>query len=335
MEAMQYFCLQVITLMITMVKVDRRGSELKHINIAFRFVNGVTINDMKYLCIRLSNKQHIYGIGFLAVTALLWSLGGVFIKNISLHGMAIAGWHSLLALPVLLLVLRRRHLTFSGPQIAGAVCYATCLICFVCANKMTTAANAILLQYTAPIFVALLGLFYLKEKVTGFDWLTIAIALAGIALFFLDELTLQNKKGNWIGIASGLAFAGMFIFLRKQKDDFPLGSVFIGNIFVGVVCLPFMIQSLPDPRSGCFLLLLGFVQVGLAYIFYAEAISRVDALESIMITTIEPILNPVWVLIFIGEKPGPWALAGGFIVIATILMRAVYKLKLVRPESNP
>jgi drug/metabolite transporter (DMT)-like permease len=261
------------------------------------------------------------------VTALLWSLGGVFIKNISLNGLAIAGWRSLLALPVLLIVLRRRHLTLSAPQIAGALCYAACLICFVCATKLTTAANAILLQYTAPIFVAILGLFYLKEKVTGFDWLTIAFALTGIALFFLDDLTLQNKKGNLIAIASGLAFAGMFVFLRKQKDAHPLGSVFIGNILVGLTCLPFMFHSMPDTHSSCFLLLLGFIQVGLAYILYAKAITRVGALESIMITTIEPILNPVWVLIFIGEQPGRWALIGGFVVIATILARAFHTLK--------
>jgi drug/metabolite transporter (DMT)-like permease len=269
-----------------------------------------------------SKFEHIRAVGLLVATAVLWSLGGLLIKLISWNPMAIAGGRSILAAGVLLFVVRRDHLTCSMDQIAGAVCYAATAVLFVASTKLTTAANAIFLQYTAPVYVAILGAYFLKEKVTGFEWLTIVAAIFGMALFFFDRLTFANYWGNGLAILSGVSFAGMIVFMRKQKSGFPLGSIFLGNILVAIVCLPFMFGPAPDKISWLALVALGIVQLGLSYILYSIAIKRVTALEGIMVPMIEPVLNPIWVFLFLGEQPGRWAVPGGIIVILSAVVCA-------------
>jgi len=231
-----------------------------------------------------------------------------------------------LAAGVLLFVVRRDHLTCSMDQIAGAVCYAATTILFVAATKMTTAANAIFLQYTAPVYVAILGAYFLKEKVTGFEWLTIVAAMFGMALFFFDRLTFASYWGNGLAILAGVAFAGMIIFMRKQKSEFPLGSIFLGNILAAIVCLPFMFGPAPDKVGWLALAALGTVQLGLSYILYSIAIKRVTALEGIMVPMLEPVLNPIWVFLFLAEQPGRWAVPGGIIVIAAAAVCAWFRI---------
>jgi len=262
-----------------------------------------------------SKSEHIRAVGFLFATAVLWSFGGVLIKLISWNPLAIAGGRSILAAVVMLFVVRRHHLNCSFDQLGGAVCYAVNVTLFVVATKMTTAANAIFLQYTAPVYVAILGAYFLKEKVTGFEWLTIVAAMFGMALFFFDRLTFANYWGNGLAILAGVSFAGMIIFMRKQKSEFPLGSIFLGNILAAIVCLPFMFGPAPDKVGWLALAALGTVQLGLSYILYSIAIKRVTALEGIMVPMLEPVLNPIWVFLFLAERPGRWAVPGGIIVI--------------------
>jgi len=258
------------------------------------------------------------GIILLLATALLWSLGGVLIKWISWSPMAIAGMRSAIAVPLMLFLIRRHHLTFTPVQLWGAFFYAGTVIFFVLANRLTTAANAILLQYTAPVYVALFSSVYLDEPVSRHDWLFILAALSGIVLFFIDHLTIDGMVGNGVAITSGIFFAGLVLLMRKQKQDFPLGSVFLGNILTALIGLPFMFSYMPDASSWAGLILLGTLQLGLSYILYSYAIRMVAALEAIMIPIIEPVLNPIWVLLVIGEKPGPWAIAGGAVVILSV-----------------
>ncbi len=269
-----------------------------------------------------SKSEHITAVGLLLVTAVLWSFGGVLIKLIGWNPMAIAGGRSALAAAIMLLVIRRRHLNCSFDQIGGAVCYAVNVVLFVVATKLTTAANAIFLQYTAPVYVAILGAYFLKEKVTGFEWLTIVGALFGMALFFFDRITFANYWGNSLAILAGVAFAGMIIFMRKQKSEFPLGSIFLGNILAAIVCLPFMFGPAPDKVGWLALAALGTVQLGFSYILYSIAIKRVTALEGIMVPMLEPVLNPIWVFLFLGEQPGRWAIPGGIIVIVSAVVCA-------------
>jgi len=264
---------------------------------------------------------------YLILTALLWSLGGILIKMVSWNPVAIAGTRSAIAALVIFAFRRRMKFNWGFVQLGGAFCYAGTVIFFVSATKLTTAANAILLQYTAPIYVAILSYWFLKERITRSDLLTIAAAFAGMALFFLDDLSKGGFWGNIIAILSGISFAGTALFLRKQKDHSPLESVFLGNILTFLIGLPCMLQSTPDIKSWMGLLLLGVFQLGFSYILYAEAIKHVTALEGILIPILEPVLNPVWVFLLLGEAPGKWAIAGGLVVLVSITLRCIHGLR--------
>lgn len=266
--------------------------------------------------------KHKKAVLFLIITAVLWSLGGVLIKWVPLSPLAIAGMRSLISFLFIMIAFRPK-LKFSGIKIAGGFTYASVVILFVIANKMTTAANAILLQYTAPVYVALFGYWFLKEKITRTDWISIILVLCGMVLFFLDKLSEGNMLGNVIAILSGVSFAWLVLLLRKQKDESPLDSVIWGNLITAVICAPFAIGSHIDHQGWIGLLLLGVVQLGLPYVLYAWAIRHVTAIEAILVPVIEPLLNPVWVLIFLNETPGFWSITGGIIVLGAITYRSL------------
>jgi len=247
--------------------------------------------------------------------------------------MAIAGLRSFIAVLVLLAYVRHPRFTWSFPQMGGAIAYAVTVTLFVLATKLTTAANAILLQYTAPIYVALLGAWFLGERAEWFDWIIILILIGGIALFFLDHLTVGNLLGNGFAILSGISFACLVLFLRKQKNESPIGSIILGNLLTSLVGLPFMFESMPGALSWAGLLFLGVVQLGLSYVLYSEAIKHSTALEAILIPGIEPILNPIWVFLILGEVPGKWALVGGAIVFVSVTTRSV--IAALRKDISP
>ncbi|BCS52859.1 membrane protein [Geobacter sp. SVR] len=263
---------------------------------------------------------------FLFLAALCWSLGGVLIKGVAWHPMAIAGVRSLIAAGVILVAFGRPRFTWSAPQIGGALAYAATSILFVASTKLTTAANAILLQYTAPAFAALFGIRYLGERPRRSDWIAIAAVMAGMMLFFLDRLSLAGLWGNLAALTSGVTFAWMALFLRRQKDASPVESVLLGNLLAGLAGIPFMFGDGPDAAGWLRLAVLGVVQLGLAYTFFTRAIRSVTALEALLIPTVEPVLNPVWTMIFIGEVPGRLSLCGGAIVIGAVLVRGIVPL---------
>lgn len=272
----------------------------------------------------------------LLLAALCWSLGGVLIKSIDWPPMAIAGSRSAIAIPVILLCTGRPRFTFSRAQIGGALGYAGTVILFVFATRMTTAANAIFLQYTAPIYVALIGRWYLGERASRIDWAVIAVALIGIALFFLDRLTVAGLWGNIIALGSGLAFAAVALFLRKEKAGSPVASLVLGNVIVALAGLPFLLQAPSLGGGGLWrLLLLGTVQLGLPYVFYAIAIKQVTALEATLIPLLEPVLNPLWVMLALGERPGPWAIVGGLLVLGAVLGRGLMMMRTGRATPSP
>lgn len=274
----------------------------------------------------------------LFVCAILWSLGGLLIKFIEWHPLAVAGGRGLIAGVVLLVWVRKPKFTWSATQIGAALGYTACTVLFVVANKFTTAANAIFLQYTAPIYIALLSAWVLGERARRSDWITIAVAITGMALFFLDELTLTGLFGNIIAIGSGIGFAVMVLLLRKQKDGSPIESIILGNFLAGAIGLPFMLTSPPPDAAGIgALFILGVFQLGLPYILYAYSIKRVTALEAVLIPIMEPVLNPIWVALLLGERPGPLALLGGVIVLGSVIVRALMAIRAgrVRPTAVP
>ena len=270
------------------------------------------------------------------LAALCWSLGGLLIKRADWPPLAVAGARGAIA-ALFLLALNRRSLrfTWSPLQLGAALAYAGCTILFVAATKLTTAANAILLQYTAPVWVALFGAWLLGERATRADWAALVAVFAGMALFFSDDLQFAGMAGNVIAVLSGVAFAAMTLLMRKQKNSSAIESIILGNALAFAVGLPFMFTapSLPSRDGWLALLLLGVVQLGVSYQLYARAIRHVTALEAVLLPVVEPILNPVWVLLALGERPSPRALAGGAIVLGAVTLRAAASLRARRETS--
>ena len=281
----------------------------------------------------MSTPAHSRAIGQLLLAALFWSLGGLLIKSADWPPLAVAGGRGIVAALFLALTNRRLRFTFSPVQLIAAFAYAGCTVLFVVATKLTTAANAILLQYTAPVWIALLGAWFLGERTRRLDWIIIVVVLGGMALFFADGLELTGAMGNLAGVLSGMCFAAMTIALRKQKDGSPVESIILGNLIAFVIGLPFMIGvPAPSPAGIAAIVALGVVQLGFSYWLYARAIRQVTALEAVIIPVIEPIFNPVWVFLANGEKPGRWALLGGLIVLSAVTFRALISLR--RPPRS-
>jgi drug/metabolite transporter (DMT)-like permease len=263
----------------------------------------------------------------LIAAAFLWSLGGLLIKWVDWNPMAISGMRSAIGGAFLLLVCRRLKFAWSPYLLGGAVAYACTVTLFVLANKLTTAANAILLQYTAPVHVALFGAWFLGERPGRRDWLTLAVVLGGMLLFFLEDLSLAHFWGNLAALGSGFAFAWIAIFLRRQREGGAIESIILGNLLAAAVGFPFMLGEAPDASGWIGLALLGVLQIGLAYALFASAIRQVTALEALLIPAIEPVLNPLWVLLLLGEVPGPLAVIGGAVILAAVLGRALLTLR--------
>ena len=272
----------------------------------------------------VKDPAHTKSIGLLLICAVLWSSAGVLIKYIAWPPLAVAGGRGLIAGLFLLAVHRPLRFTWSPLQLGAALAYLGCTVPFAVATKLTSAANAILLQYTAPVWVALLGAWLLGERTTKADWLALMLVFAGMGLFFAHGLELQGALGNSLAIFSGVSFALMAVLMRKQKDGSPIESIIIGNLLGAAIGLPFALgQPLPPSDGLLALLALGLLQLGLPYLLYARAIKHVTAFEAVLIPVIEPVLNPVWVLLFIGEKPGGLALAGGALIIGAVTWRAL------------
>lgn len=278
----------------------------------------------------MKDPDHSRAVGQLLLAALCWSLGGLLIKSVDWPPLAVAGGRGLIAALYLALTARGPlRFTWSPVQLGAAVAYASCTATFVVATKLTTAANAILLQYTAPVWVALLSAWFLGERATRADWLAIGATFVGMLLFFWSAgLQLTGAMGNLLGVASGVSFGAMALLMRRQKDGSPLESLILGNLLAFLIGLPAMIGApLPSLKGGIALALLGIVQLGVSYQLYARAVRHVTALEATLIPVIEPILNPVWVALFFGEFPGPLALVGGAIVLAAVTWRALASIR--------
>lgn len=243
-------------------------------------------------------------------------------------GIAIAGGRGVIAAGFLLLTNRGLRFHWSRDQVLGALGYASCTMLFCVATTRTSAANAILLQYTAPVWVALFGAWFLGERAVRADWITIVVALGGMSLFFKDSLTLGHLDGDVLAVLSGVAFAAMTIALRRQKDTSAVESIILGNLIAFLVGLPWILRAPGLPASGWVaLLLLGVVQLGASYWLYARAIRHVTALEAVLIPVVEPVLNPTWVLLFMHEKPSGWALVGGVVVLSAVTLRALLSIR--------
>jgi len=271
----------------------------------------------------------------LIVTAILWSLSGLLIKLIDANPLAIAGTRSLVSAIVLILFTRNFRIQLTPIKILTAFSYAGMVILFVTANKLTSAANAILLQYTAPIYVAILAALLLKEKTELFDWIVIFVVLCGMTLFFFDDLSIGQRTGNILSIVSGMCMALFTVLMRMQKDGNPIESVILGNILTAIIGLPFLVGHLPNTTGWIALIFAGVFQLGISYILFSIAIKQATAMEAVLIPIIEPILNPIWVLLVIKEIPTTLSIIGGSIVLSVITTRcAMYALGKKKKTAN-
>lgn len=277
------------------------------------------------------NNTRWKAVLFLIGASVLWSTGGLLIKMVDWNPVAIAGSRSGIS-ALLMLAYLRKPVTFEKGKVIGAVFYTATVILFVIANKLTTAANVILLQYSAPVWVAMMSGWVLKERVRKLDWLTIAVVMGGMVLFFVGDLQMGQMLGNALSVLSGIMLAGVIICLKTVKKGSPVEIPLLGNILTFLVALPFMIGPVPDTQSLVGIVLLGVFQLGLAYILFAEASKHVSAIEAILIPVIEPLLNPLWVFLFDGEKPGILAVVGGAVVLLAVVGRGII---LSRLNSKP
>jgi drug/metabolite transporter (DMT)-like permease len=271
----------------------------------------------------------------LLAAAVLWSLGGVLIKSIDLSPVTIAGGRSLIASLAMSLAMPGVLRKISWRAVPGAIAYAGTVFLFVVATKLTTAANAIFLQYTAPIYIAMISPWFLGERTTWRDWLLVLIALSGVGVFFLDQLSLQGLSGVVAALGSGFAFAWLTVLMRRQKSGSPEAVVLLGNMLTFLIALPWMFPILRMEENGPRLLLLGVVQLTIPYLLYSLAIRHVRALDASIISIIEPILNPIWVMLATNERPAFWSIVGGSIVLATSLGRSLLASRNIPAETIP
>lgn len=268
------------------------------------------------------------GIIEMLVCATLWSIAGIFMKLLPWNGFAVASLRSLFAgltIAVYMLISGKK-LDINRKTLISGIMTGFVYTCFACANKLTTAANAIVLQFTSPVFIVIFSAMLYKKRITRLELVTVLLTLAGIALFFFDELETGYIFGNIVAIGAGMFMAGMFMTVGNLEGNARFTAILIGQCFTFLVGLPFVLTTHPllNPVTIGVVAILGVFQLGIAYILYIKATASCPPLACCLLGGLEPLLNPVWVMLFDGETPGMFALFGGIIVVVTV---TVYLIK--------
>ena len=267
-------------------------------------------------------KRSTKGTIAMLLAALIWSTGGIFIKLVPWGPLAIAGARGFIAGCVVLAYLRIRRLRieFSKQSVLIALALCAVFLSFVAANKLTTAANAIVLQYSAPVYVLLYLAFLRKQRLRRIDLVVVPLTIAGVALCFVGQMGRGTLMGNLVALLSGVFFAAMLIVTGDVSEQTRLSGILLGQFLTAFVGLPALIVTKPAftlPAIGG-VLALGLLQVGVAYVLYAEAAKDAPLLTRSLLAVLEPLLNPVWVFLFAGENPGSWSILGGVVVVGAI-----------------
>ena len=261
------------------------------------------------------------GIIMMLLASLCFSIGGLLIKLIPWNPLAINGARNLIACCVIgiYLLATRHRLKWNLTVFMGSVCMFGVTTLYAAANKLTTAGNTIVFQYTAPVWIILLMFLFFGKRPKRLEIFTIVIVLAGILCFFFDSLSSNRFLGDALALISGVFYAGVFMMNSFEKGD-ALSSIFFGQLMTGVVLAPFIAgESIFRPDVLLAVFLLGAVQVGLAYIFFFIGTKYTGPVTACIINALEPILNPILVAVFYGERLGRFSLAGAVIVIFGIL----------------
>jgi len=271
------------------------------------------------------------------IAAMLFSLGGLCIKLIPWNGIAINGARSLISCAILYgyLRYRKQKLVLSKGTLLGAVSVFGTTVLYSCANTLTTAANAILLQFVAPVFIILLTWIFLRERPKRLDVITCLLVFGGIACFVLDGLQRGNLLGNVLALCSGLGYAGVFMLNRMPGGD-AFSATILGQLTGGLVGIPFILRETDFSLTPLIaVIVLGVFQMGIAYTFFCNGIKHTEPVTASLIAGIEPIMNPLLVAIFLGEMIAPIAALGGAIVLVTITVYNVILAKQAVREKPP
>lgn len=282
------------------------------------------------------HNKTIDPVFYVVLAVLLWSTGGLFIKLTSLDAYQVTFFRSLLAAVTVLIITGRNGLKIDRFGVMTTIFYSTLLFLFVWATKHTTAANAIFLQYTAPIYILILGPFFIGEKFHWRDLATIVFCVGGMSLFFVGKLEIADYQGNIAALCSGI-FYGLYVMLLRHPRARNMNSVITviyGNFLLAFLTLPSGVAALPvmtftDIAAVGFL---GIFQIGVSYILFIKGVTGgTRPLDASIIGFIEPLLNPVWVFLFMGERPSGWALLGGAVIIATVAVHTFVNTRKPRP----
>jgi drug/metabolite transporter (DMT)-like permease len=267
--------------------------------------------------------------------AVLWSTGGLFIKWTSLSGLELSFGRSLLAAITVAIFTRREGFGLNKVTALASVLYAALLLLFVLATKQTTAANAIFLQYTAPVYLLIFEPLFYKEKFRSTDLIVVVACVLGMSLFFVGQLRPQDVTGNLLALASGLCFACYFLLLRHSTSRAVnrASSVIYGNLLVVLISASAGWKAIPQmtTHDAFSVIYLGVVQIGLAYTLFTAAMARgVRSLDAGIVGYIEPVLNPIWVFLVLHERPTQWALVGGGIIVIAVVCHMLMEARSVR-----
>lgn len=274
-------------------------------------------------------NKNLAGIYMVLIAATLFSIGGLCIKMVPWSPLAINGARSLISVMVLAIYLKaiKHKLVINPAVLFGAVCMMGTTSLYCAANKLTTAANAIVLQFTAPIFVILLMWLIKKEGPKKLDILACLVVFSGIICFFVDGLLVGNMLGNILAVLSGVCYAGVFMMNSFEKSD-AISSVFLGHALSAVTGIGFVFGEKEFGTNALIgILLLGVFQMAIAYIFMSKGLEQVSAITASLTTAIEPILNPILVAVFWGEMISPLSLVGAAIVVVGVIGYNIIKIK--------
>ena len=268
----------------------------------------------------------------------LWSIAGILMKLIPWSGFVIAGFRGLPAGAVMAVYMAARRIrpTVNRRSVFGGAALCATMTLFSLANKATTAANAIVLQFTNPIWILLLSALFLKKRFRRADVLAAAATFAGVVLFFLDGLRAGHTAGDCIALGSGLAFGLYYMSLGDSPEADRLSAVLIAHILTFLIGIPAAIATRPAFGTTALvcIVVLGVAQLGIPYVLLAHASGWCPPLICALLGAVEPLLNPLWVAIFDGEKPGVTALAGGIIVIAAVTALCIYDAREEEPRES-
>jgi drug/metabolite transporter, DME family len=258
----------------------------------------------------------------LVLAAVLWSLAGLFIKFLPLPSLTIVFYRSLFASLFFVFFVRKSIAVPKVALLVSILAYTAAISAFVSANKMTTAANAIALQYTAPMFVFVIIHFLFGEKITGTSWLSLGLGMLGIAVIGAGSAGQPDAAGVMIALLSGLLFSIYMVSLRFLKEFNPGTLTFLNNLVCCLILLPLVGSELSlSLKEGWIVAVMGVVQLGIPYWLFSKGLEQVSVQEASLIVLIEPVLNPLWVALIVGELPSGATLIGGLCIVGSLAFR--------------